>query len=139
MPDFKTRLKRLRKQRELTQQQVGDYIGVSKVAVSGYENGIRNPEIETLKKLADLFDISIDYLVGNTDIPNKACDEANSNFAHLISDKGLLEGKHILFIDDEVVSEALLLESFDFIRAKRIMERLTAVKGSKENRYSEKL
>ena len=64
MPNFKVRLKRLRKQAVLTQQDVGDQIGVSKVAVSGYENGIRTPEIETLIKIAELFETSIDYLVG---------------------------------------------------------------------------
>ncbi|MCD8509537.1 MAG: helix-turn-helix transcriptional regulator [Bacillus sp. (in: Bacteria)] len=37
MPDFKARLKRLRKQNNMTQQEVGDFIQVSKVAISGYE------------------------------------------------------------------------------------------------------
>ncbi len=135
MPDFKARLKRLRKEKHLTQQEVGDIIGVSKVAVSGYENGIRSPETETLKKIAELFNTSIDYLVGYSDIPNRAVDNENSTFSHFVSDIGLLEQKNILVVDEEVVDEELLVEAIDFIRAKRIMNELNnkKTKSSRKN------
>ncbi|MGO4889897.1 helix-turn-helix domain-containing protein [Anaerobacillus sp. MEB173] len=122
MPDFKSRLKRLRKQKSLTQQEVGDRIGVSKVAVSGYENGIRSPETDTLKKIADLFGTSIDYLIGYSDIPNQATDENNATIAHYVSDMGLLQGTNKLIVDNEIVEEELLKEALDYIRAKRIMK-----------------
>ena len=123
MPDFKSRFKRLRKQSNFTQQEVGDKIGVSKVAISGYENGIRSPETETLKKIATLFNVSIDYLVGYSNSPSHANDE-NSDAYYLISDIGLLQGKYKLIIEDEIVDEALLRETFDFIKAKRIMKNM---------------
>lgn len=123
MPDFKSRFKRLRKENGLTQQEVGDKLGVSKVAVSGYENGIRSPETETLKKIATTFNVSIDYLVGYSNSPILA-DDKNSDAYYLISDIGLLQGKYKLIIEDEIVDEALLKETFNFIKAKRIMKNM---------------
>ncbi|OIJ14906.1 hypothetical protein BKP35_05600 [Anaerobacillus arseniciselenatis] len=123
MPDFKSRFKRLRKQNKLTQQEVGDIIRVSKVAVSGYENGNRSPETETLKRIATMFNVSIDYLVGYSNIPSHG-DDKNSDAYYLISDIGLLQGKYKLIIEDEIVDEELLKETLDFIKAKRIMKNM---------------
>ena len=57
------RLKILRKQRRKTQQQIADLLGISRQAYSYYENGSRQPDIESLQKLSDYFDVSIDSLV----------------------------------------------------------------------------
>jgi len=65
--DKMTNLKKYRKQYGFTQQQLGDLIGVGKSTMSMYENGLYEPDIETLKKLADIFSISLDELV-NRDI-----------------------------------------------------------------------
>ncbi|MED4685709.1 transcriptional regulator [Bacillus mycoides] len=64
--DFPTRLKQIRLEHKLTQEQLGEKINVTKVSVSGYENRNRTPDTETLQKLADYFDISVDYLLGRT-------------------------------------------------------------------------
>ncbi|CAM3779325.1 helix-turn-helix domain-containing protein [Alkalicoccus chagannorensis] len=63
------RLKRLRKERNLTQQQLGEKIFVSKVSISGYESGERTPDTDNLGKLADFFEVTTDYLMGRTDDP----------------------------------------------------------------------
>lgn len=57
-------LKKLREERELKQQQVADFLNIHQVSYSQYENGKREPDITTLKKLASFFDVSIDYLLG---------------------------------------------------------------------------
>lgn len=57
------RLKELRIQKGLTQQQVANAIGKTYQAYSYYENGKRDPDTETLKLLADFFNVSIDYLL----------------------------------------------------------------------------
>lgn len=57
-------LKEIRTKRGFTQQSVADYIGCSSVVYSRYENGTRQPSIETLIKLADFFEVTIDYLLG---------------------------------------------------------------------------
>jgi transcriptional regulator with XRE-family HTH domain len=62
--DFPGRLKELRTQHKLTQEELGKKVNVSKVSISGYENGNRTPDMETLQKLADVLDIKVDYLLG---------------------------------------------------------------------------
>lgn len=64
---FSERLKKLRKEHNLTQEQLGKKINVSKAAVSGYETGIRNPDTETLKCIASTFNVTVDYLLDRND------------------------------------------------------------------------
>lgn len=67
------RLKEARKNARLSQQKVADYIGVSQNTYSYWENGKYNIDNESLKKLSELFNVSIDYLLGNeTAKPEKA-------------------------------------------------------------------
>lgn len=58
------RIKELRKQKGLTQQQLGNLIGVTKVSVCCYENGTRIPNLDTLLDMADIFGVDVSYLVG---------------------------------------------------------------------------
>ena len=67
-------LKELRKRKKMTQQELGDVIHVSKVSISGYENSNRFPDTETLEKIADFFEVSVDYLLGR-DVPDWATNE----------------------------------------------------------------
>jgi transcriptional regulator with XRE-family HTH domain len=60
---FADRLTNIRKKKNITQQRVADYLGVTRPAYTAYERGTRQPDYETLKKLADFFDVSIDYLL----------------------------------------------------------------------------
>ena len=64
MVDFGKRLKKLRNEKGLTQQQVADRVWVSKAVVSSYEIGTRAPSYEVLIKLAKLFGVSTDFLLG---------------------------------------------------------------------------
>ena len=66
---FSVRIKQLRKQNRLTQEQLGQVIGVSKYAILLYEKGKNFPDARGLIGLADYFRVSIDYLVGRTDNP----------------------------------------------------------------------
>ncbi|MFZ4908213.1 helix-turn-helix domain-containing protein [Enterococcus thailandicus] len=70
--DFGARLKELRKNKRLTQQELGDIIHVSKVSISGYERGERSPDRETLTALADFFEVTTDYLLGRNQTPDWA-------------------------------------------------------------------
>lgn len=69
------RIKKLRKQRKITQEELGKKVNVTKVSISGYENGNRTPDTETLQKIADYFGVSTDYLLGRTDEKEYAWDE----------------------------------------------------------------
>lgn len=62
------RLKMLRIEKDLLQKEVADSIGCSVGMLSSYESDRREPNVEYLKKLADFFNVSVDYLVGKTTI-----------------------------------------------------------------------
>lgn len=49
-----------------TQQNVADYLGISRVAYTNYENDKREPDIKTLIKIADYFSVSLDELIGRS-------------------------------------------------------------------------
>ena len=64
------RLKQLRKEHHLTQQNVADRLGVKLRTYQYYEgkdDKSHRPDLETLVALADLFEVSVDYLIGRTD------------------------------------------------------------------------
>lgn len=60
------RLKALRLELGLTQEEIGKKLNKTKNNISQYETGKREPDIETLQKLANLFSVSLDYLLGQT-------------------------------------------------------------------------
>ena len=62
---FKDKIKFLRKHQELSQEELAKEIGVLQSTYSRYEQGTREPDFVTLKKLANFFDVSIDYLLEN--------------------------------------------------------------------------
>lgn len=64
-------LKSLRTQKGLSQQKLADILNISQQSIYKYENGISEPDIQTLKQLSALFQTSIDYIVGNTENPRK--------------------------------------------------------------------
>lgn len=63
------RLRDLRLNQGLSQKVIADYLGCSTVVYSRYETGSREPSMDTLTRLADYFNVSIDYLTGKSDIP----------------------------------------------------------------------
>ena len=63
-----SKLKDLRKSRKLTQSQFADMMGVSQATVTFWENGKREPDLATVVKLADFYDVSTDYLLGRDNV-----------------------------------------------------------------------
>ena len=64
-------LKALREERQLSQQKLGEQIGVTQQAIYKYENDLAEPDIRTLILLSRFFETSVDYLIGNADNPRK--------------------------------------------------------------------
>ena len=64
MLPFKDRIKKLRKEKDMTQEQLAEYMGVSPQAVSRWETGTTCPDIFALPALAELFGITVDGLLG---------------------------------------------------------------------------
>lgn len=64
MDKLSKNLKTLRIEKKLTQQQVADYLKKTRATYCRYEKGTLKPDIDTLTDLANLYKISLDYLVG---------------------------------------------------------------------------
>ena len=67
MISFKERLKELRLEKNVTQQELGKLVNTSKMAISHWEKGHSEPSIAQLMILSDYFEVSVDYLIGKTD------------------------------------------------------------------------
>lgn len=64
---FSERLRELRQNKGLSQSQLADALNISKSAISMYELGKREPDLETLEGIADFFNVDINYLIGKED------------------------------------------------------------------------
>ena len=69
--NFRTRLKQLRKERNINQRELSEYLKVAPSTISMYENGQREPNFEVLEVLADFFNVDMNYLLGKTDKTTK--------------------------------------------------------------------
>ena len=74
MNDFGENLRELRSSAGLTQKELANKLEISPSAVGMYEHGRRKPDYEMLIKVSRLFSVSIDSLVGKTDVSNEATD-----------------------------------------------------------------
>lgn len=72
--DFKNNFKRLREENNLTQEDIANEIGISRQSVSKWENGVNEPDLETIEKLCVIFHCSVDDLV----IGKTIVEEANN-------------------------------------------------------------
>lgn len=64
---FSERLRELRQNKGLSQSQLADALNISKSAISMYELGKREPDLEALEGIADFFNVDINYLIGKED------------------------------------------------------------------------
>ena len=62
--DFGLRLRELREKKRLSQQQLADWLGLTRSSISTYENNTQTPPAYTLFRLADIYGVSVDYLLG---------------------------------------------------------------------------
>lgn len=83
MSKFNSRLRELRTNRGMTQQNLADALRISKSSVNMYERGEREPGIDMLENIADYFNVDIDYLTGKSDIPNKSLEISNKPIDNL--------------------------------------------------------
>ncbi|MCO0596943.1 helix-turn-helix transcriptional regulator [Peribacillus butanolivorans] len=111
----------LRKKKRWSLQYTADRLGIAKSTYAGYESGYRRPSLESIKSMADLFETSIDYILGrvehSTFLPKEISTES-VQFMEL-TDPLNLE----LAVDGISLSEEEMIQFIAFIRAKRELER----------------
>lgn len=115
MNTFGERLRQLRLDKELTQEELANKFGLHKTRISQYELNKRQADDELKKKFAEYFNVSVDYLIGKTDIKESA--------EELLKDqRSTLALHNNNGIDDELPEEAKKeIESFiEYVKQKYI-------------------
>mgnify|MGYP001033813528 CR=1 FL=1 len=123
MSTYGHRIAKLREQRRLTQEELAKHLSISRASLSHYEKNRRMPDYETLNKMADFFDVTVDYLIGRTDDPSPAL---NNDPVKLfensleLSDEKILE-RFSLMVDGRELTLEEAKRFIAFIRAERAM------------------
>lgn len=99
---FTERLKTLRKEASLTQKQLADELETSQQIIGYWETGRQKPKYEALSKLAHFFNVSTDYLLGNSDIKESQSEssKAEFHFRKTVSDMKLTKAQEEQFQKD---------------------------------------
>ena len=93
--EFSERLKELRKKANFTQVEVAAKLGISQPAYASWERGVKKPTQENLVKIAQVLNVSVDYLVGNLEKNSDELD--NIELLFRMNSKGLTEKEKIIF------------------------------------------
>lgn len=93
--EFSERLKKLRKDTGLTQVDVASKLGISQQAYASWERGVKKPTQDNLVKIAQILNVSVDYLVGNSQDTSDELD--NIELLFRMNSKGLTEEEKEIF------------------------------------------
>ena len=93
--EFSERLKELRKKANFTQVEVAEKLGISQPAYASWERGAKKPTQENLVKIAQVLNVSIDYLVGNSEEKSDELD--NIELLFRMNSKGLTDEEKVIF------------------------------------------
>ncbi|WP_319403177.1 helix-turn-helix transcriptional regulator [uncultured Anaeromusa sp.] len=108
---FNERIKTLRLEKNLTQDELAKATGLSRSAIGMYESGSREPNFETLEVLADFFNVDMNYLLGRSEIPNRPTYYLDPEVAELADQLHKNPGMRILFD----ASKKLTKEDIQFV------------------------
>lgn len=106
---FAKRLAKLRKERQMSQQQLALMLGCSRGQIGNYELGSREPDILTLVKIADFFQVTLDYLIGKTEIRTSKVKESVEKLVSIAEELNeesidyLTQDAHLLKIKEKMV------------------------------------
>lgn len=114
------RLTELRKSKRWSLQYIADRLGIAKSTYAGYESGYREPSLEAVKMLADLFDTSVDFLLGRMDEPEFRAEKSTPASQEL--ELRALNGIS-LTVDGITLKEQEVKHFIAFIRAMRELEK----------------
>ena len=101
---FSTRLKNLRIDNGYTQKEIAEKLGTSQPSYQNWEKGTRKPSRITLQKIAIFFNVSTDYLLGKTDIPDP---DSDIDLDSAIDNSVAYDGTPITDNDREIIKDFL--------------------------------
>ena len=85
------RIKELREEKNISQLELAKKLNLTQQSISLYEKGDREPSIDVLKSIANFFNVSLDYLLGKSDIRNYDEDEKEFRFAFHKETEGMTD------------------------------------------------
>jgi len=103
---FPKRLHDLRKERHLSQAELAHRIGTSGTIIGRYERGEITPSIEVAHRLAEVFGVTLDYLVGDEKLPAELADEKMLARWKALEGLDTADRDRILFVFDALLREA---------------------------------
>lgn len=115
----------LRRRKGKTQADIAKLLGVTRQAYGYYEKGFREPDTSSLNILADYFDVSIDYLLGRVNDPNRRLtDEVRLFVDNLeLTDDEILNKINLINVDGMPLSREEAIDFIAFVRTKRAMKK----------------
>lgn len=118
---YGNRIAKLRDERRLTQEELAGKVGITRAALSHYENNRREPDYDTIQKIADYFQVSIDYIMGRSSEPTLSDGKVHDFIEQVeLSEQSALE-KFELTIDGKPLTPEEARRFIAFIRADRDM------------------
>jgi transcriptional regulator with XRE-family HTH domain len=116
-------LSELRKKRKWSLQETADQLGMAKSTYAGYESGYREPSLQSLAQIADLFETTVDFIIGRTDEVQELIEITNL----------IKRPNHRLSIDSKLLSEDEIIDFVTFVKMKRIFKAKEIKEGALTN------
>lgn len=107
MSKFSNRLIGLREEKNLSKTTVAKKLGLSVQRYANWEYGTREPDLENLKAIAKLFDVSIDYLTGQTDSRKNKSTVSDADLEDMLDNARSFSGKPMSDHDREIIKTYL--------------------------------
>ncbi|MFL0365728.1 helix-turn-helix domain-containing protein [Pseudobacillus sp. 179-B 2D1 NHS] len=123
---FGERLKNIRKAKDLTQKELADAVDIDQSSISYFERNKKKPDMDTLKKIADILNVSADYLLLRTNSPVDYSPEQSHlikklNANPFITPEELKENYRFVIEGREATTEEIE-EAIRYVRIQRMMK-----------------
>lgn len=134
MNRFPERFKLLRLEINLSQHQLSAELNIPRTTISSWELGRRAPDLDMLIKLAAFFNVSTDYLLGNSDIKSAvAMEKINSDILSLIrDDHSLADFLGKLSVNNELQKISKQIKDLSAVSLVRLSKVITAIESDKD-------
>lgn len=132
--NFATRMKQLKLENNITTKELADKLKVARTTVSNWENGNRNPDFDTLKRIASIFNATTDYLLGKSDIRNQ---EQSNKQPKQITDveeamKVILDQPGLMLKGELLSDESKIILANSILNGIKLAEELEALKRKED-------
>ncbi|MBQ3554579.1 MAG: helix-turn-helix transcriptional regulator [Clostridia bacterium] len=111
-----TRIRNLRLERGMTQENVANGIGISRTCMANYETGKRHPDLLIVRRLSQLLGVSVEFLLGTSKVRNYTlCEEETKNFERALQSKQAY-GDVLYLSDMDSVTRVEILDYYEYLK-----------------------